>query len=149
MDMSAEYIRMCGLAYFMQEDKKEYDLGDYFSYGGEVYIVNNYYLSDNYNTFRGVYFEEKEGDFHYSEFADDSEGRAQVVWLPRIDQLAEMIESWNKEISQAFFTNISINSKYRGIPAKGFNTLEKHLLCFAMYEKYKKQWKHCRWFNIE
>jgi len=103
-----------------------------------------------------------DGDFSFYEGDDDvSEGiqvwlladgwyprKESFIWLPRQDQLSEMILTWNKRYSMSFFENIVANSQYRGILNIGFDSIEKHLLAFVMYEKYSKQWDGWDWIKI-
>jgi len=128
MDITKEYVLMCQQAKEIQQ----------FNWGSD-------------------------GDFSFFEGDDDvSEGiqvwlladgwyphKKDFVWLPRQDQLSEMIDTWNKRYSMAFFENIVANSQYRGISKIGFNSIEKHLLAFIMDEKYSKQWTGKDWNKIQ
>lgn len=114
MDTSQQYIEMCKAAYEIQELKKlSTSIGDCYSNGEP----DKYLVVDPFNDVSNW-----------------------DIWLPRQDQLSEMIETWNKKYSITFFQNIVSNSQYRGIPSKGFDSIEKHLLCFVMKENYNKYW---------
>jgi len=96
------------------------------------------------------------GEYVYSCFLLNREiswaeelGNDIFIWLPRQDQLSDMITTWNKQISIAFFQNISFNSSYRRIPTRSYDSIEKHLLCFLMFEEHNKFWdiKNKEWRN--
>ena len=111
MDISKEYIKMCEKAQEIQEYRKQ--------------------LPEKYKG---------ESDKDYLAHLKGAIISFNAIWLPRQDQLSEMIVTWNKNISTAFFMNIVSNSKYRSIPIEGFDSIEKHLLSFVMAENYNKIW---------
>lgn len=124
MDTSNEYIEMCKKALEVQCLRVpiwgfvKFEIGDLFTQ------------------------EKSEGVcFIYASQSEEEVKVTGVTWLPRMDQLAALIENWNKDISAAFFGHIQANSKYNGIPERGFDSIEKHLLCFLMYEKFNKKWE--------
>ena len=68
-----------------------------------------------------------------------------AVWLPRQDQLQEMVienyaTSWDLAIG---FSNVLMgdNASY----FDNFDSMEKLWLAFVMLEKYKKKWKEGEW----
>jgi hypothetical protein len=71
-----------------------------------------------------------------------SEGCSNIsVWLPRQDQLEEMLngESWEKIGKLYAFGNSRQNDAIH-LNSDKFNTLEKLWLAFVMQKKYKKKW---------
>jgi hypothetical protein len=68
-----------------------------------------------------------------------------AVWLPRQDQLQEMVienyaTPWDLAIA---FSNVLMgeNAPY----FEDFDSMEKLWLAFIMFEKYKKKWKDGEW----
>lgn len=138
MDTSQQYITMCKEAHEIQA-LKEYPKTDDWQKLDELdeYFIGfdeGDFIAFNSNSFDGVNI------WVFSDPIRKKEVQTIKCWLPRQDQLSDMIKSWNKKISSSFFLNISSNSKYRGIPIEGYDSLEKHLLCFVMKEEYKKTW---------
>jgi len=71
-----------------------------------------------------------------------SEGCCNVsVWLPRQDQLQEMLdgEHWEKICKLYTFGNSRQNDTIY-LNSDKFNTLEQLWLAFVMHEKYQKKW---------
>ncbi|MFZ5907963.1 MAG: hypothetical protein ACOYVJ_11275 [Nitrospirota bacterium] len=68
-----------------------------------------------------------------------------AVWLPRQDQLQEMVienyaTSWDLAIA---FSNVLMADKASYFDK--FDSMEKLWLAFIMLEKYKKKWKDGEW----
>lgn len=128
MDKSPEYIMMCEKAEEIQTIKADkFENGDFMKwFGVSIYDER---LNDG-----------RDGPKTYGTSKD-------IVWIPRMDQLAEMIETWNKKYSTAFFQNIVANSVYRNISVNGYDSIEKHLLAFVMSEKYDKRWVNGEWLS--
>jgi hypothetical protein len=68
-----------------------------------------------------------------------------AVWLPRQDQLQEMViekyaTPWDLAIA---FSNVLMGDKASYFD--NFNSMEKLWLAFIMLEKYKKKWKDGEW----
>lgn len=61
------------------------------------------------------------------------------IWLPRMDQLAEMIQNWNKKYSMAFFQHVAANS-FPFTYDRAEITIEQHLLMMYMLEQYDLIW---------
>jgi len=74
-----------------------------------------------------------------------------MVWLPRQDQLQDMIwGDWNLEIAKAYtFTKFYLFVDKVWDIAGIFGSLEQLWLAFVMMEKYKKVWNGEDWVAVE
>jgi hypothetical protein len=144
MDLSEEYIWMCIMAKEVQELWKP-KVGDHAKHGNHV--VGTYVM----------------------QYADWKEGKADIeglMWLPRQDQLQEMISNFYheqeqyKDMSQPEifgFWNFEswMEKKYTKEPGLGhfptetFNTLEQCLLGCVMQLKYNKKWNGQDWEEMK
>lgn len=120
MDCSPEYIRMCEKAEEIQAQRAQYDKGDYFS----CWTVGKYTI---------VLWGEKRKLPH-----------EKSIWLPRQDQLQEMVKSppvvmGNLNRLQAFMNEYS--------PLDGWESMEQLWLAFVMKEKYNKIWDGETWIS--
>jgi len=132
MDTSKEYIEMCEKAEEIQGNHKIVS-GDYFNDGeicAEVLEVENnegYLIKSIY----GKYFLPSE-----------------CVWLPRQDQLQEMI---NQDYLTGFIYDLYEFSKEWLYHDNGndlrFTSLEQLWLAFVMYEKFNKVWDGKEWIK--
>lgn len=127
MDINKDYIEMCKKAQEIQKQRGSFNW-DRFDYA--VWLRFEQLIKD--------------GGFVIDKLGHRDDIRKYFVWLPRQDQLAEMIGTWNNNYSMSFFNNIEANSKYRGIPDMGFNSIEKHLLHFLMSDKFNKFWNEVK-----
>lgn len=144
MDTTKEYIQMC------VEARELLSVPRFKSKGQPGDFV--------YDTIRGVQIiaavDVGEGGIGYLVYKQYEDGYTSTwfdsgdktkVWLPRVDQLIDMIQSFKKDISTAFFMNIASNSSYRGITVNGDDTIEKHLLVFYMVEQQNLTWSVNKW----
>lgn len=132
MDISKEYIDMCKKALEIQKIRESSDsfvAGDYFSIGKINSKENDIYIFICWDLIEPPY--------------------PIYIWLPRQDQLSELIELWNKKYSRAFFDHIkSASIEYARYPDGhisidfeiNFDSIEKHLLAFYMMEQHNKKW---------
>lgn len=148
MDTSEKYILMCEKAEEVQEAWKP-DKGDFFILG----IINT----------RSKHFAISILGCHWAECescrTEVDDLRDECTWLPRQDQLQEMVyheavEPWLilddihstiTPFSTETEVPISIKSQY----AK-FTSMEQLWLAFVMHEKYQKRWseKDNEWISI-
>lgn len=119
MDTSGTYIKMCGKAEEIQQLRNHiYEGGDY-CYCSECGLF--------------IHCEGKLYDF---------DG---IVWLPRQDQLQEMVFSDDVGV-QTITTAIEQFSKTEvGATISIFGSMEQLWLAFAMKEKYNKVWDGEQW----
>ena len=160
MDTSKEYIKMCEMSKEIQDLHKPMQ-GDFWCCSCQscqdnkdlkVWIINDYEI--DYINQRDLTNVDKTyanmvrmaehcfGGFWVTKHQGEDRG---YTWLLRQDQLSDIIDTWNKKYSTAFFENIVSNSEYRSIKRIGFNSIEKHLLVFIMNEKFKKTWNGKEW----
>lgn len=137
MKFSSLYIRLCDKAQDkIKAERTQYYIGDcvYSSARGVMTIVeaNPTEAGTEYRAAR--YVDEEYVNEYFGE-----ENKT-FIWLPRLDQLALMIETWNKQYSTPFFQNIVSNSEYRGIQRNSPYGLCVHLLIFYMSDKHMLSW---------
>jgi len=126
MDKSSDYIRMCESAKVVQKQWKP-ELGDFFvSMSLGITSLCQPITSD------------LEKKLSYLK-------TIKAVWLPRQDQLQEMVIEnyatfWDLAIA---FSNVLMgeNTSY----FEKFDSMEKLWFAFIMLEKYKKKWKEEEW----
>jgi hypothetical protein len=126
MDKSSQYIRMCESAKVIQEKWKP-EFGDFF-------VSMSLGLTSLCQPITSAL--EKEAS--YLE-------KIKAVWLPRQDQLQEMVIEnhampWDLALA---FSNVLMgdNASY----FDSFDSMDKLWLAFIMLAKYKKQWKEGEW----
>ena len=126
MDKSSYYIKMCESAKVIQKQWKP-DFGDFF--------VS---LSSGRTSPCLSIVSELEKKVSYLK-------TIKAVWLPRQDQLQEMVienyaTPWDLAIA---FSNVLMadNASY----FDNFDSMEKLWLAFVMLEKHKKKWKNGEW----
>lgn len=126
MDTSKEYIEMCEKAKEIQENHKIIS-GDYFN-GGEIcediFECNN---DEGYliKTIYGKWFLPSE-----------------CVWLPRQDQLQEMVNRSYHPFGLVF----GLCGFVKKLPVK-VTSMEQLWLAFVMYEKFNKIWDGKKWIK--
>lgn len=142
MDVSREYIEMCEKAQEIQISKKHYYLRDEFFYNryGEICTVVNIDINEGCNIPKLAFFDDST---LVSDWVKEEE-LSKLIWLPRQDQLQEMIE-----IDEYLLENKTrglrlaehcegwcLSDKYM----EQFETMEQLWLATVMKEKYNKQW---------
>jgi hypothetical protein len=140
MDTSKLYGIMCHTAKEIQDMR-----ADYYE-GGDFYLIHGVYDVERplYNT------------ASYNENGTKQQRSFNEIWLPRLDQLADMWENWNHAYSFCFFAEMEVNSRFHPIKITNndyvqlsFDTLEKHVLHRLMWGKYHKIWdvKKLAWYT--
>ena len=137
MDTTKQYILMCEKANEIQELHTNNNLET-----GNVYVSKYYfdYKVLNYKDIAEVYYDDGYncGDRNYRYYC----------WLPRQDQLQEMIKL--KSLRQSyinfdFFLGLD-RADHRDVMSRyGLNTMEQLWLAFVMKEKYNKIWNGTDW----
>lgn len=126
MDKSSTYIKMCESAKVIQKQWKP-EFGDFFvSKSLNLTSPCELIVSDL----------EKKASYLRT---------IKAVWLPRQDQLQEMVidkyaTPWDLAIA---FSNALMNDKTSYFD--DFDSMEKLWLVFIMLEKYKKRWREGAW----
>ena len=73
---------------------------------------------------------------------------AESIWLPRQDQLQEMVGSDMGELYHIFWKNMSVVSSYERTPyTDKCTSMEQLWLAFVMKEKYNKTWDGDKWIK--
>ena len=128
MDKSSHYINMCESAKVIQKQWKP-DFGNFF--------VS---MSSGQTSQCLTVVSELEKKVSYLK-------SIKAVWLPRQDQLQEMViekyaTPWDLAIA---FSNVLMadNASY----FDAFDSMEKLWLAFIMFEKHKKKWKDGEWVS--
>jgi hypothetical protein len=128
MDKSSAYIKMCESAKAVQKQWKP-EFGDFFvSMSLDLTSATQSITSDL----------EKKASYLKT---------IKAVWLPRQDQLQEMVidkyaTPWDLAIA---FSNVLMDDKTSYFD--DFDSMEKLWLVFIMLEKYKKKWKEGSWVS--
>lgn len=144
MDTTPEYIEMCRKAEEIQKNI-EPEIGDFYfdtEYDYRIVFIGESekgeYKFQNIN-------EEKHDSLWYYNFAN------KVIWLPRQDQLQDMIKvvgapdppkAWT--LNSVFTTFLNVDSIYSPIE-KSKMSMEQLWLAFVMWKKYKKKWTGSEW----
>jgi hypothetical protein len=126
MDKSSRYIKMCESAKVIQKQWKP-EFGDFF-------VSMSLGLTSQCQPI--VSDLEKKKSYLKT---------IKAVWLPRQDQLQEMVivkyaTPWDLAIA---FSNVLMEDKASYFD--NFNSMEKLWFAFIMLEKYKKKWKEGEW----
>ena len=126
MDKSSQYIKMCESAKAVQKQWKP-ELGDFF-------VSMSLGLTSACQSITSDL--EKKASYLKT---------IKAVWLPRQDQLQEMVidkyaTPWDLAIA---FSNLLMDDKTSYFD--NFDSMEKLWLVFIMLEKYKKKWKEGSW----
>ena len=125
MDTSPEYIKMCDCPEI--QGKWQYRRGDWHAFReGDEWMT----CCDTADNFIGF------------------EGSCGAVWLPRQDQLQEMVEAlcgtWEAllvELSSWHSPWGALHNEY----ASSFKSFEQAWLAFVMHEKHNKHWNGEEW----
>ena len=140
MDTSSRYVKMCEKAMEIQGlwTKQE---GDWFEWEGHSVCLGHYVPIDSGTISRG-------GHDHDSQHID----YGQCTWLPRQDQLQEMLGQSARSLIRDFwdFNNISgtrdvIESSRKYEYLQKFTSIEQLWLAFVMKASYNKLWINGEW----
>jgi len=120
MDTTKEYIKMCEKAKEIQ--KSFQSLHDTINHPHNLYIDRNTYKVESFNNYK----------------------HRNNIWLPRQDQLQEMVSSRNAYNLMLIFElwydkHCGDDSEYE------YGSMEQLWLAFVMKEKYQKQWDGEKW----
>ena len=152
MDTTPEYIKMCEKAREIQELNEEMQDGNYYKYKNKEYsglydFIEKPYCDScvecNYANSMTGYITEQD--------------RSNYIWLPRQDQLQEMIKGnliysslWDGDASTLWFDRMNSLWQDTLIHNKSlhwtkFRSMEQLWLAFVMKEKYNKIWDGKEW----
>ena len=122
MDTSKEYIKMCEKAEEIQKNKRWLKAGDF---------CRNPYSGDSHAI--GTTVE-----------------KTDLIWLPRQDQLQEMVKQNSLNIIDLnyFVASISLFLKQSNKDGELYYSLEQLWLAFVMKEKYNKTWNGKEWLTL-
>ena len=138
MDKSSKYIRMCEKAREIQRQ--------WVQHHGDVFITGTgkivYWISEIHKLQRvksGFVIDTKDEVIYLSK----------VIWLPRQDQLIEMVQEAGRRygsVLQDFFNWADTPYEKGGKPAKKiFPSMEQIWIAFAMQKNYGKKWRGSGW----
>lgn len=168
MDVSKEYIEMCEKAQEIQnlrevkervltdKDKCNHKLGDFSLWLNSDYCYcefskNNALYNNNIKSDISIFSDIFNSFLNYSKCIHFLESYSKLIWLPRQDQLQEMLDLTNK-VSWCFSTGLTpvCRCEYGGGYDKetekelnyfdSFSSFEQSWLAFVMKEKYSKTW---------
>lgn len=136
MDTSKKYIKMCERAHEIQENKNQHYFGDYIVRDGVVRVVNGYLLNEGGNEYRAIH--NIDDDFIEQWFMENYQ---YYIWLPRQDQLQEMV---NIDKFICFKSGVLEIENYsqneESIYYSQLTSFEQLWLAFVMQEKHNKVW---------
>lgn len=149
MDISENYIKMCKKAIQIQ-DLWEYKQGDWF--------VDKDFYKYGVNVLENDIRDDSSGDYFYSKTElikslKDNDS----IWLPRQDQLQEMIKGEKHmhllftEIAAYFHGSIDpfMQVGRDNYTVDSDNSAEQMWLGFVMAKKYQKQWDGEDWISVK
>jgi len=164
MDTSETNIKMCEKAKEIQIEhwRRGWLEGDYFSDGKKVcicgmdYLQITNYFRDGQNYARFVMREPLTAltfkQFSPMDKITIKEGKYEIIslyngiWLPRQDQLQEMVGGWALELLDKFYTFCMWDEQYEELRDKMHPiSIEQLWLAFVMKEKYHKVWDGKEW----
>ena len=133
MDTSKKYIKMCEKAEEIQEKFNWYK-GDYYAHQSSIYLWGNgkeIWVAYNLGETKGVRY----------------------IWLPRQDQLQEMVARNNNYQLLTDFYNWCDENFYQWLDKKlvqnlGQLSMEQLWLAFVIKEKYNKIWNGKDWNSV-
>ena len=133
MDTSEKYIKMCEMAEEIQNEWK-LKAGDCVAYPPDR--QNAKWNIEWYGENDADAWETKELKFEWD-----------VIWLPRQDQLQEMVLSTPAKHWPRKYWN-SIHVEFLGVPEiDSCSSWEQLWLAFVMHEKYEKHWNNENWIK--
>ena len=131
MDTSETYIKMCGKAKL-----------DHFWKEGDFYYVPERSILQKFREIWGKVLVFRKEEVSYKEWH-------QVIWLPRQDQLQEMIPRITDVrclvLPKLLCEFVYYNHSSVCNTAKQFTSMEQLWLAFMMKEKYNKVWTRQEW----
>jgi len=143
MDTSETYIKMCDCPEIQEHAK--YEAGDYLSSGDGIEIIGSLMKVGDNTATRGGY------DYDFFSYVWH-----RAIWLPRQDQLQEMVDEVANKKHFVFRFNDFLHNNYQ--PITHMNafvwlanlpddviSMERMWLAFVMKEKYNKTWNGEVW----
>ena len=136
MDTSETYIKMCEKAEEIQEQARTNGI----EYGDYIYVT----ATNDFVRYTGeVELVRGEKGYKYAPFG--------VIFIPRQDQLQEMVGDWEKqiEILDDWLGNAYDPPSFKGNYwcINNLTSMEQLWLAFVMKEKYNKVWTNNEWRN--
>jgi len=157
MDTSETYIKMCEKANEVQDawkpEKGDFIYGNTLAYldleGDKLFVYGDWIeLSDKYQTGWSAWDGPNNCKKCNEHGSDDDIDFIPGVWLPRQDQLQEMIGSTDPFDSTTLDCWNSFRDwVIRQCECRGIKTHEQYWLSFVMKEKYNKIWNGKDWVN--
>ena len=147
MDTSDEYIKMSN--YPEIQDDKKYNDGDFFYRAGDIYVCGKWEAGAIIQ-YQDPIFEIFDGGYEYDkiEFYDVDD----AVWLPRQDQLQEMIKT--PELEDPFCMCVAFykwwseaKANWDNDPDNGYSTMEQLWLGYVMQQLHGKKWNGEEWIK--
>jgi len=141
MDISKEYIRMCEKAVELQKNWTPQNLDYIYSiYEKQIKNVDDIRLHWMYHKSIKQY----QNINHIKGSKTYANVWYQVVWIPRQDQLQDIL---NYELSDLIykFKDWNCASGFEWMSDNKFTSMEQLWLAFVMYEKYIKYWDGEKW----
>lgn len=155
MDTSPEYIKMCEKAEEIQKSEPKYypnNMGNWYQnkLRNLFCFTCHSYTPGTYCQICGSKLTIKE-DGYIS--VGDSAEEEDCIWLPRQDQLQEMVQSTEDDCAGDMLWRVIIEIDGSQVDYSGtvseyyhqFSTLEQLWLAFVMKEKYNKTWDGEKW----
>ena len=147
MDTSETYIKMCEKAEEIQNDYnkdnwKEWDYC-YCELMKKIVVISGYEVDAGYYG-HGLGWDNK-----LIGQTEGCEGQGKHIWLPRQDQLQEMLSQhslWSKTLAFEFFLRKEGSYDIKSY-AFQFTSMEQLWLAFVMEEKYNKVWNGENWIK--
>jgi len=132
MKIDKKYIKMCEKAEEIQKKWKPQEWDYCYCYGefGGVVVLSEY------ETDGGVYGHGIEDGKIICTDIDYMEREIKHIWLPRQDQLQEMLNIKWHELGIILYLLIG----FWKVNEKKFSSIEQLLLAFVMKKKYNKEW---------
>lgn len=147
MDISKEYIEMCGKAKEIQDCHKP-EGGDFIFITKGSYVIGAYEIDSEYNR----------GEIATIEYQNNPELKngeyCSFIWLPRQDQLQEMIRKTGEFSGYTDFLDSFhdfVFDKLDHLYEKdrfADSSLEMYWLTFVMEHIYQKEWNRTEWVKI-
>lgn len=138
MDKSPEYITMCKKASEIQTSW-EPGLGDIYT---DESTQIHFYMPNKDGKIKKGFGVRPNGNLIEIE---------KLVWLPKLNQLMEMLGASEKKFRDAgfgFFEWTKLNGYKPGMPENPFRSLEQIWLAYVMEKIFKKKWSGDNWSRL-
>ena len=142
MDTTPEYIKMCEKAEEIQKTWNPLD--------GDLHILVDDSYKSGYSDIRLTYGITSLREERKVAWLTRSSSTLGVIWLPRQDQLQEMMKDG---LSTGIFGHTSrmvcyFEEHYKYRNSLGIDNMEQLWLAFVMKELYSKQWNGSEWVPL-